>query len=85
MLTVDWYAFCGRCLRQVSAFEYAFELVSKFDTNRGDVFGEIAAGDKELRRAASYQHFSGEVLLGHGRVAVLAWADKLPQEKGYPE
>ena len=80
ILTVDWYAFVGRCVRQIGPWEYGFELVSKFDTNAGDVFGEIAAGDETLRRNATYQHFSGEAILGMGRVAVFEWVGALPQE-----
>jgi hypothetical protein len=80
ILTVDWYAWVGRCVRQVGPYEYEFEKVSKFDTNAGDVFGEIAAGDRELRRRATYQHFQGKALLGLGRVAVFEWVGQLPQE-----
>ena len=80
ILTVDWFAFAGRCLRQIGPWEYEFEKVSKFDTNAGDVFGEIASGDKELRKRATYQHFTGKAILGMGRVAVFEWVGKLPQE-----
>lgn len=80
ILTVDWFAFAGRCLRQIGPWEYEFEKVSKFDTNAGDVFGEIAAGDELLRQRASYQHFRGKAILGMGRVAVLEWVGQLPQE-----
>lgn len=80
ILTVDWYAWVGRCVRQVAPYEYEFEYVSKFDTNAGDVFGEIAAGDKDLRDRATYQHFRGSALLGLGRVGVFDWVGQLPQE-----
>lgn len=80
ILTVDWYAFAGRCLRQVNPWEYEFEKVSKFDTNAGDVFGEIAAGSEELRKGASYKHFQGKPILGMGRVGVFEWVGRLPQE-----
>ena len=80
ILTVDWYAWVGRCVRQVGPYEYEFEQASKFDTNAGDVFGEIAAGDKGLRSRATYQHFQGKAILGMGRVAVFEWAGQLPQE-----
>jgi uncharacterized protein (TIGR02996 family) len=84
ILTVDWYAWVGRCVRQVGPYEYEFEQVSKFDTNAGDVFGEIAAGDETLRRGCTYQHFQGKALLGLGRVGVFEWVGKLPQEYAGP-
>lgn len=78
ILTVDWYAWVGRCVRQVAPYEYEFEKVSKFDTNQGDVFGEVAADLPGYRARCTFQHFAGKQLLGLGRVAVIEWAGELP-------
>ena len=90
VFTVDWFAWVGRVVRQIGPFEYEFDSVSKFDTNNGDVFGQIAAGDMRLRRACTYQHFysfeeDGEMRyheLGQGAVGKIPWKGKTPQEEG---
>jgi uncharacterized protein (TIGR02996 family) len=88
ILAVDWYAYVGRCVRQVGPYEYEMELVSKFDTNSGDTFFQIAAGDKSLRNRCTYQHYPdtpGEYpIIGLGSVGKFPWVGKLPQEEGYP-
>ena len=68
-------------MRQIGPWEYEMESVSKFDTNSGDVFGEIAGGDDRLRRACTYQHFKGKCILGQGAVGKIPWAGKTPQEQ----
>lgn len=84
ILTVDWYAWVGRCVRQVGPYEYEFEKVSKFDTNQGDVFGEVAADKPGFRERCSFQHFEDDPecphILGLGAVGKIAWKGKLPQE-----
>lgn len=82
IFTVDWFAWVGRMVRQIGPWEYEFESVSKFDTEQGDVFGEIAAGDMEMRRRCSYQHFQGKCILGQGAVGKIPWAGNTPQEDG---
>ena len=80
IFTVDWFAWVGRMVRQIGPWEYEFESVSKFDTNAGDVFGEIAAGDAALRKGCTYQHFQGVCILGQGAVGKIPWVGKTPQE-----
>lgn len=82
IFTVDWFAWVGRMVRQIGPWEYEFDSVSKFDTNAGDVFGEIAAGDESLRKGCTYQHFKGLCILGQGAVGKIPWEGKTPQEAG---
>lgn len=81
--TVDWFAWVGRVVRQIGPWEYVFESCSKIaDTNNGDCWEKLAAGDKNLRAACSYKHYSTPVILGMGVVAKIEWLGKTPQEDG---
>ncbi len=80
IMAVDWYVFCGRMIRQVAPYEYEFELVSTFDTNAGNVFGQVAADEGNYRAGCTFQHYPTKAILGLGRVAVFEWVGKLPQE-----
>lgn len=84
LLTVDWFAWVFRVLEQVGPYEYAVEKLSKFDTNAGDVFGEVAADKPKFRERCSWQHFEDDPenphIIGMGAVGKIAWKGNLPQE-----
>ena len=80
--TVDWFAWVGRVKRQIGPWEYEFESVSKVsDTNAGDVWHLLAAGDEKARKAATYLHYTVPVILGLGVVCKIEWVGKTPQEE----
>jgi hypothetical protein len=89
--TVDWFAWVGRVKKQVGPWEYEFTSVSKIaETNNGDNWHEIAAGDEEARKAATYKHYKETsdgrgVILGMGVVNKIPWEGLTPQEEGLPE
>ena len=83
--TVDWFAWVGRVKKQIGPWEYEFESCSKIrDTNNGDVWNELCAGDKNARKTASYSHYKVPVILGLGVVVKVEWVGKTPQEEGLP-
>lgn len=83
--TVDWFAWVGRVTRQVGPWEYEFSAASKIaETNNGDVWHALAAGDEEARRRATYKHYKTKVILGLGVVAKIEWFGDTPQEAGLP-
>ena len=83
--TVDWFAWVGRCKKQLGPWEYEMESCSKIaDTNNGDNWEKLAAGDKEARRRATYRHYTTAVILGMGAVVKIEWVGKTPQEEGLP-
>lgn len=89
--TVDWFAWVGRVKRQIGPWEYEMEGCSKIsDTNAGDVWQQLAAGDQQARKAATYIHYAdgdGEtdgVILGMGVVMKTGWKGKTPKEEGLP-
>lgn len=80
--TVDWFAWVGRVVRQVGPWEYEFESASKVvDTNDGDCWEELCAGNKAARSRAEYRHYKTPVILGMGVVAKIEWVGKTPQEE----
>lgn len=81
--TVDWFAWVGRVVRQIGPWEYELESCSKIaETNNGDNWERLAAGDKGARKAATYRHYTTPVILGLGAVAKIEWIGKTPQEEG---
>lgn len=79
--TVDWFSWVGRVKRQVGPWEYEMELCSKIsDTNNGDNWHLLAAGNEKARKAATYIHYTTPVILGIGVVAKIEWVGKTPQE-----
>ena len=81
--TVDWFSWVGRVKRHVGSWEYEMESCSKIsDTNNGDNWEQLAAGEKTARKAASYRHYTVPVLLGLGAVCKIEWLGKTPQEEG---
>lgn len=83
--TVDWFGWVGRVKRQVGPWEYEMESCSKIsDTNAGDVWHQLAAGDKAARKAATFIHYTTPVILGLGAVVKIEWLGKTPQEEGLP-
>lgn len=92
METVDWFAWVGRVKRQIGPYEYEFQACSKIcETNNGDNWHQLAAGDNKARKAATYKHYpDGDeetqgIILGLGVVMKCGWVGKTPQEEGIPE
>lgn len=83
VITVDWFAWVGRVKRQIGPWEYKMASCSKIsETNNGDNWQHLCAGDLEARKACSYQHYSIPVILGIGAVAKVLWVGETPQEQG---
>lgn len=62
VISVDWFAWVGRVVRQVGPFEWEFESCSKIsETNNGDNWQSLCEGNKAARKAASYQHYKVKV------------------------
>lgn len=86
--TVDWFAWVGRVHKQVGPWEYEFDSVSKIcETNNGDNWEKLAAGDMESRRKATYRHYrptsdGRRLILGMGVVCKIPWEGNTPQEDG---
>lgn len=87
MYVVDWFAWVFRVVRPVGPYEYEVEGLSKFDTNAGDVFHEVAADVPGRRAACSWQHHKDVPgrphIIGMGCCGKIAWVGKLPCEE-YP-
>lgn len=78
----DWHTFVGRVVRQVSPLVYEMGMGSKIiETNNGDVWNEMAAGDKRLREAAGYAHIKTTLIVPL-TIAAIEWVGKTPQEEG---
>ena len=76
----DYHTFCGRMVEQTTPLLYRFENVSKIrQTNNGDCWDELAAGDEEKRKACDYRHFKTACELPISIIAV-EWVGELPQE-----
>jgi hypothetical protein len=76
----DWHTLVGRCVRQVGPMTYLFESVSKIaETNNGDCWHQLAAGDKRLRKAATYQHYTTPCPIPL-TIFATEWVGELPQE-----
>jgi len=76
----DWHTFVGRCVRQVGPMTYLFEFVSKIlETNNGDCWEKLAAGDGRLRKACSYAHYTTPACVPLAIIA-FEWQGPTPQE-----
>lgn len=76
----DWHTFVGRVTEQIGPFTYALSGASKIpDTNNGDCWEKLAAGDKKLRKAASYLHLTTELIVPL-TIAAIEWVGETPQE-----
>lgn len=78
----DWHTFVGRVTEQVAPGIYEMTACSKIsDTNNGDVWHELAAGDQSLRNRATYLHCKTPVMVPL-TIAAIQWTGKTPQEEG---
>lgn len=76
----DWHTYVGRCVRQVGPNTYRMEFLSKIcETNNGDCWEKLAAGDEALRRAATYTHYTTPAVVPLSIIA-FEWTGLLPQE-----
>ena len=76
----DWHTFVGRVVAQVGPGTYEMEKVSKVaETNNGDCWEELAAGNEDLRRRAAYKHYKTLAVIPLV-IAAFVWVGKLPQE-----
>lgn len=77
----DWHTICGRVVRQVGPFTYLLESVSKIsNTNDGDCWERLAAGDETARKRATYIHYTTRAVVPLN-VLAFEWVGKLPQEE----
>lgn len=77
----DWHAFVGRVVAQIGPFTYRLESVSKIaETNNGDNWEKLAAGDKQERKRATYRHYTTPAVVPL-TIAAFEWTGKLPQEE----
>jgi hypothetical protein len=75
----DWHTFVGRVVSQQGPWLYEFADVSKVsETNNGDCWHGLAAGDKKLRIAATYHHYDTAVFLPL-TIAAVEWVGELPR------
>ena len=78
----DWHTFVGRVVGQLGPGTYELEKVSKIaDTNNGDCWELLAAGDAELRRVCTYRHYKTTAVIPLV-IAAFEWVGDLPQEAG---
>lgn len=76
----DWHTFVGRVVEQIGPMTYGMECVSKIaETNNGDCWESLAAGDERLRAACDYRHHTTPGVFPLG-IAAFEWVGKLPQE-----
>jgi hypothetical protein len=76
----DWHTFVGRCVKQVGPMTYLFESVSKVvETNAGDNWEKLAAGDKQARKQATYAHYKTAATVPLSIIA-FEWTGATPQE-----
>jgi uncharacterized protein (TIGR02996 family) len=78
----DWHTFVGRLIRQVGPITYEIGASSKIhETNNGDCWDDLCAGNKELRRSCTYKHDKTPrfVLLS---ISASEWLGATPQEEG---
>lgn len=77
----DWHTFVGRCVKQTGPFTYEFHFVSQImNTNNGPVWNELQAGNKEVRKRATYKHESTPQVFPLTIRAGL-WIGKTPAEE----
>lgn len=78
----DWHTFIGRVTRQISPYVYEMTSVSKIsETNNGDCWDRLCAGDTKARERATYIHYKTTATVPLTVVA-FEWLGKLPQEEG---
>lgn len=78
----DWHTFVGRVVDHVGPLTYRLESVSKiYDTRNGDCWDRLAAGDKQLRAACDYRHYTTPTFVPLA-IAAFEWVGKTPQEEG---
>ena len=76
----DWHTFVGRVVAQLGPGTYEMEAVSKIaETNNGDCWEELAGGNEDLRRQATYKHYKTLAVIPLV-IAAFEWTGKLPQE-----
>lgn len=76
----DWHTFVGRVVAQTGPGTYRFEKVSKIsETNNGDCWEKLCAGDEQLRRICTYKHYTTSAVVPLVIVA-FEWKGTLPQE-----
>lgn len=77
----DWHTFVGRVERQIGPQTYLMVSVSKItETNNGDCWHNLAAGDEQLREACSYAHYKTAMVIPL-TIAAFEWVGKTPQEE----
>lgn len=77
----DWHVFCGLCQEQLGPYTYKLVMVSKIsETNNGDNWHEIAAGNEQARKRATYLHYATAGVYPLS-IAAFEWEGKLPQEE----
>lgn len=77
----DWHTFVGRVVKKSGPSTYIMECVSKIsETNNGDCWEELAAGNKRLRAACNYKHYKVGAIVPLVIIA-FEWIGKLPQEE----
>lgn len=81
----DWHSYVGRCSEQIGTGAiFEFDKASKIhETNNGDCWEKLAAGDKQLRAACTYRHHTTPTVIPLV-IAAIEWLGNLPQEEGYP-
>lgn len=77
----DWHSICGRVVEQVGPQLYRMESVSKIDTNAGDCWHELAAGNASLRKGCTYYHSTTPCIVPLS-IFAQEWVGKTPQEEG---
>lgn len=76
----DWHTFVGRVESQLGPLTYRLGSASKIsDTNNGDNWHLIAAGDKRARDACTYHHHETPIVLPLS-IAAIEWVGETPQE-----
>jgi len=76
----DWHTFVGRVTDQLGPLTYEMSHVSKIaDTNDGDNWHLIAAGDKRARDTCTYHHYETPLVLPLS-IAAIEWVGETPAE-----
>lgn len=78
----DWHTFVGRCVGMISPVVYLMEGVSKIcETNNGDNWHLLAAGDEAARKKATYAHYTTNMVVPLA-IGAFEWLGRTPQECG---
>lgn len=76
----DWHTYIGRVVAQLGPGTYEMVSVSKVsETNNGDCWHDLAAGDERLRGAAEYRHYETKAVIPLS-IAAFEWVGDLPQD-----